>query len=98
MSESREGASQYVAYVGNSWFGPLSEKDADYLRKKSGSVSIFSLRELVPPEFFPEGRGWVVLINSTTGSPRRSIRAFGHQTGCGGERTRHVPMVCYTGP
>jgi hypothetical protein len=55
---------RYVARVEGTWFGPLSEKDADYLRKNAppGSPTRFWLRQLAPPTFLPEGRGWIVLM------------------------------------
>jgi hypothetical protein len=64
VPEPREAAVRYVAQVQGSWFGPLSEKDADYLRKNAppGSPTWYWIRQLVPPTFFPGGRGWVVLM------------------------------------
>ena len=64
VPEPSEDAVRYVALVEGSWFGPLSEKDADYLRKNppQGSPTRFWIRQLVPPTVFAEGRGWVVLM------------------------------------
>jgi hypothetical protein len=64
VPEPREGAVRFVARVQGSWFGPLSERDADYLRKNAppGSPTRFWIRQLAPPTVFAEGRGWVVLM------------------------------------
>jgi hypothetical protein len=73
--------------VDDPWFGPLSEKEADYLRKNAppGSPTVFWIRKLSPPTVFPEGRGWVVLMIEDK-VPTDAVGPLGTEQDAEGER------------
>lgn len=95
MPEPSEDAVRYVAEVDGSWFGPLSESDADYLRKTAPPGSpTFWIRKLAPPTVFPVGRGWVVLmINDKV--PTDAVGPLGTETDAEGERHAHSGGVAH---
>lgn len=95
MPEPREDAVRYVAHVEDSLFGPLSEKDADYLRKNAppGLPTRFWIRQLAPPTFFPEGRGWVVLMIEDK-VPTDAVGPLRYRTGCGRGAKGTLPPRC----